>query len=129
MWLSAEDRHKHRKALCKQLLHNCNPCEECNIPIILMVRIRHHNLDAKYWKPDAGAASVIYNATCRKNTRHGILAVAREVWNVTHRFGNGMHLIPRHRVRGSARAFRAVWNTRVFQTETRVVVDEVFNST
>jgi hypothetical protein len=31
--------------------------------------------------------------------------------------------IPRQRVRGSARAVRAVRNTRVFQTETRVVAD------
>jgi len=28
-----------------------------------MVRIRHRIPDAKYRKPDAGAASVIYNAT------------------------------------------------------------------
>jgi hypothetical protein len=34
-------------------------------------------------------------------------------------------LILRPRVRGSARAVRAVRNTRVFQTETRVVADEV----
>ena len=38
---------------------------------------------------------------------------------------NGNRLILRQRVRGSVRAVRAVRNTRVFQTETRVVADEV----
>jgi len=123
MWQSAEERHNHRQALCKRLLHNCNPCEECNIRVVLMVRIRHHIPDAKYRKPDAGAASVIYNATRRKNKRHGIIAAAREVCNATRRLGDGSRLILRQRVRGSARAVRAVRNTRVFQTETRVVAD------
>jgi len=100
MWLSAEERHKHRQALCKWLLHDCNPCEECNIRVVPMVRIRHHIPEAKQRKPEAGAASVIYNAT---------------------------RLILRQRVRGSARAVRAVRNTRVFQTETRVVVDVEMN--
>ena len=47
MWLSAEERQKHRQALCKWLLHNCNPCEECNIHLIPMVRIYHDILDEK----------------------------------------------------------------------------------
>jgi len=42
MSLSAEERHKHHQALCKWLLHNCNPCEECNIRVVLMVDKRHH---------------------------------------------------------------------------------------
>jgi hypothetical protein len=37
MWLSGEERHKHRQALCKRLLHNWNPCEQCNIRVVLMV--------------------------------------------------------------------------------------------
>jgi hypothetical protein len=85
MWLSAEERHQYRKALCKQLLHNCNLCAECNIRVVLMVGIRHHIPDAKYRKPDAGAASVIYNATRRKNKRHGTVAAAKEVCNATRR--------------------------------------------
>jgi hypothetical protein len=36
---------------------------------------------------------------------------------------NGQLVILRQRVRGSVRAVRAVRNTRVFQTETRVVAD------
>jgi hypothetical protein len=123
MWLSAEERHKHRQALCKRLLHNCNPCEECNIRVVRIVHIRQHMPDAKQWKPDAGAASVIYNATRRKNKPHGIIAASRVVCNATRRFGDGSCLIVRQRVRGSAGAVRAVWNTRVFQTATRVVAD------
>jgi hypothetical protein len=114
MWLSAEERHKHRQALCKCLLHNCNPCEECNIRVVPMVRICHHIPDAKYKKPDTGAASVIYNATRRKNRRHGIIAAAREVCNATRRLGDKSRLILRQRVRGSARTVRAVQHTRVF---------------
>jgi len=125
MWLSAEEKHKHRQALCKQLLQNWNPCEECDIRVVLMLRIRHHIPDALHRKPDAGAASVIYNATCRKNKRHGIIAIAREVCNVTCRLGDGWRLICCQRVQGSVRAVRAVQNTRVFQTETRVVADEL----
>jgi hypothetical protein len=123
MWLSAEERHKHRQALCKQLPHNCNPSEECNIRVVLMVRIRHHIPDADYSKPDDGAASVIFIATRRKNTRHGIIAAAREVCNATCRLGDGSHLILCQRLLGSARAVRAIPNTRVFQTETRVISD------
>jgi pyridoxal biosynthesis lyase PdxS len=88
-----------------------------------MVRIRHHIPDAKYRKPDTVAASVIYNATCQKNKRHGIIAAAWEVCNASRRLGNGSHLILCQRVRGSTRAARGVRNTRVFQTETRVVAD------
>jgi pyridoxal biosynthesis lyase PdxS len=88
-----------------------------------MVRIRHHIADAKERKPDAGVASVIYNATRRKNMRHGIIATAREVSNATRRSGDGSRLILHQRVRGSARAIRAIRNTRVFQKETRVVAD------
>jgi hypothetical protein len=47
MWLSAAERHKHRQALCKQLLNNSNCCEKSNIRVILMVRIRHDIQDAK----------------------------------------------------------------------------------
>ena len=124
MWLSAEERHKHRQALCKWLLHNCNPCKECNIRVVLMVRIRHHIPDAKYRKPDVGAASIICNAMHRKNQMHGIIAAARDVCNATRRLGDRWHLIPRQRVRGSARAVRAVRNTRVFQKDNRVVADD-----
>jgi hypothetical protein len=73
--------------------------------------------------PDAAAASVIYNATHCKIKRHGIIAATREVGNATGRLGHGSRLILRQRVRGSGRAVRAVRNTRVFQTETRVVAD------
>jgi hypothetical protein len=123
MWLSAKERHKHRQALCKWLLHNCNPCEECNIRVVLMVHIRHHIPDAKQWKPEAGEASVIYNAMHRRNKRQGIIATTREVCNATSRLGDGSRLILRQRVQCSARAVRAVRNTQVFQTETRVVAD------
>jgi hypothetical protein len=44
--------------------------------------------------------------------------------NATRRLGDRQRVILRQRVRGSVRAVRAVWNTRVFQTETRVVADE-----
>jgi len=50
-----------------------------------------------------------------------------EVWNATRRLGDGSHLILRQRVGGSARAVRAVRNTRVFQTETTVVADDNFH--
>jgi hypothetical protein len=73
----------------------------------------------------AAAATVIYNATRRKNKRHGIIAASREVCNATRRLGDRSRLILRQRVRGSARAVRAVRNTRVFQTETSVVADVV----
>jgi hypothetical protein len=125
MWLSADERHKHRQALCKWLLHNCSPCEECNIGVVLMVRLRHHIPDAKYRKPDARAASAIYIATHLNSKRHSILATAREVCNATRRLGDGLRLILCPRVRGSASAVRAVRNTQVFHTETRVVADVV----
>ena len=79
MWLSAQERHKHCQALCKRLLHNCNPCEECNIRVVLMVRIPHHIPDGKISKPDTGVASMIYNAMHRKNKRYRIMAAASEV--------------------------------------------------
>jgi hypothetical protein len=123
MCLSAKERHKHRHALCQRLLHNCNPCEECNIHDVQMVRIRHHIPDAKQRKPDTAPASVIYNAARRRNKRYGIIAAAREVCNATRRLGDGLHLILRQRVQGSARAVRAVQNTQVSQTETRVVAE------
>jgi len=44
--------------------------------------------------------------------------------NATRRLGDGKRVILRQRVRGSVRAVRAVQNTRVFLTETRVVADE-----
>jgi len=43
--------------------------------------------------------------------------------NATRRLGDGQRVILRQRVRGSVRAVRAVRNTRVFLTETRVVAD------
>jgi len=124
MWLSAEERHENRPALGKQQHHSYNPCEEYNIHVVLIMSIRHHIQDGKSWKADAGAASVIFNATCHKNMRHGIIAAARKVCNATHHLGDGSCLILRQSVRGSDRAVRAVWNTRVFQTETRVVADD-----
>ena len=32
------------QALCKRLQHNCSPCEECITRVVLMMRIRHHNV-------------------------------------------------------------------------------------
>ena len=46
------------------------------------------------------------------------------LYNATRRLGDRQRVILRQRVRGSVRAIRAVWNTRVFQTETRVVADD-----
>jgi hypothetical protein len=43
--------------------------------------------------------------------------------NATRHLGDGKRVILRQRVRGSVRAVRAVRNTRVFQTDTRVVAD------
>ena len=80
MWLSAEERRKHRQDLCKQLQHSCTPWEECNTHVVLMVHIRHHKVQEE---------------------------------------------ILRQRVQGSVRAIRAIHNTRVFLTETRVVADVV----
>jgi len=45
--------------------------------------------------------------------------------NAIRRLGDGQRVILRQRVRGSVRAVRAVRNTRVFQTETGVVADEL----
>ena len=59
----------------------------------------------------------------RKNKRHGIIATAREVCNVARRLGDVLRLILRQWIRGSARAVRAVQNTWVLLTETRVVAD------
>jgi hypothetical protein len=46
------------------------------------------------------------------------------LWNATRRLRDRQRVILRQRIRGSVRAVRAVRNTRVFQTETRVVADE-----
>ena len=43
---------------------------------------------------------------------------------MTRHLGDGKRVIPPQRVRGFIRAVRAVRNTRVFQTETRVVADD-----
>jgi hypothetical protein len=43
--------------------------------------------------------------------------------NATRRLGDRQSVILRQRVRGSVRAVRAVRNTWVFQTETRVIAD------
>ena len=88
-----------------------------------MVCIRHDIPDAKWRKPDAGAASVIYNALHCRNKRHGKIAAAKEVCNATRRVGDGSRLIIRQRVRGSVSAVRAIRNTRVFLTETNFVAD------
>jgi hypothetical protein len=85
MWLSAQERHIHRQPLCKRLLHNYNPSEVCNIRVVLMVWILHHIPDAKERKADAGAASLICNATRHENTEHGIISAARELCNATSR--------------------------------------------
>jgi hypothetical protein len=45
--------------------------------------------------------------------------------NATRRLGDRQRVILRQRVRGSVSAVRAVRNTQVFQTETRVVADVV----
>jgi hypothetical protein len=66
-----------------------------------MVRIRHHIPDTKKRKPDPGVVSIIYNLTNHKNKRHGIIAGAREVWNVPHHIGDGSRLILWQRLRGS----------------------------
>jgi len=47
--------------------------------------------------------------------------------NATRRLGDRQRVILRQRVRGSVRAVRAVRNTRVFQTETRVVADDTLS--
>jgi hypothetical protein len=93
MWLLAEDRYKHRQALCQGLLHNFNLCKECNIRVVVMVLIQHHIPDAKYGKFDTGAASVICIATLHKNKRHGTIYSPKQVCNATRRFCNGYRLI------------------------------------
>jgi len=75
-WLSAEERHTHRQALCKWLQHNCSPGEEYNTRVVLMVRIRQHIL---------GAEST------------------RQVCNVTRRLVDLKRVILCQRVRGSVR--------------------------
>jgi hypothetical protein len=127
MWLSAKEKHKHHQVLCKWLLHNCNPGEECYILVVLMVGIHHHIPEAKYRKPHTSIGSVIYKAIGRNNKRHGIIAATREVYKATCRLGDGSRLILRQRVPGSGRAIRAVRNTRVFQMETRVVADAMIH--
>jgi len=115
MWLSADERHNHRPALCKRLLHNWNPCEKCNIRVVLMVRIRPDIPDAMYKKPDAWLARVIYNAMRRKNKRHCIIAAAWEL----------CYAILHQREQCSVRVIGAVRNTQVFQMETSVVADSL----
>jgi hypothetical protein len=99
------------------------PCEECITRVILMVCIYHHIPDAKKWKPDTGAVSVMHHVTHHKNKRHGIIAAAREVRSATHHVGQRFRLILRQRILGSVRAVRAVRNTRVFLMETSFVAD------
>jgi len=48
---------------------------------------------------------------------------------VTHRLGDGLRVILWQSVRGSVRAVRALRNTRVFLTETRVVADVMVSRT
>jgi hypothetical protein len=99
MWHSAVARHKHCQALCQRLQDNCSPCEECNTRIVLMVRIHHHI-------PGPRLRRYVCNATCRLGDRKSVF----------------LH----QRVRCSVRAVRAVQNTQVFLTETRVdAVDDL----
>ena len=75
--------------------------------------------DGKEMKPDAGVASVhrvIYNATLRKNKKHGIIAAARAVCNATCLLCDESYLLHCQRVRDSVRAIRAARNPRVFLT-------------
>jgi hypothetical protein len=55
--------------------------------------------------------------------RHGIIATAQKACCTSSCLGDGSHVIFRQRVRGSVRAVRAVWNTPVFQMETRADAD------
>jgi len=52
-----------------------------------------------------------------------MIAAARQVCNATRHSCDGSSLILRHRVQGSVKAVRAIRNTRVFLTETRIVAD------
>jgi len=97
MWLSAEERQKHPQVLCKRLQHNCSPCDEFNTRVMLMVHIHHRIPDGKW---------------------------SRQVCNATVWLGDRKCVFFRQRVRGSVWAVRAVQNTHVFLTETRVVADE-----
>jgi hypothetical protein len=45
--------------------------------------------------------------------------------NVTCRMGDGERVILHQRVQGSVRAVSAIWNTQLFQTETRAIADVV----
>jgi hypothetical protein len=59
-----------------------------------------------------------------KNKRHGILAAARAVCNVTHLLGDGSHLIHHPPVRDSVRAISAVRNSWACPMETKLVADK-----
>jgi len=103
-----------------------NPCDECNLRVVQMVLIGHHIPDTMEWNPETGEASihrVIYYTTCGKNKRHGIIAPAGEVFDMTHRLDVGSCAIRLERVLGSVRAIRAVMNTHVFLTQIRFVAD------
>ena len=52
MWHSAGERHNHRQALCKVLLNDRSPCEECNTRVVLLMRIRHHKVKEVRMQPD-----------------------------------------------------------------------------
>jgi hypothetical protein len=123
MCLSAEERYKHRQVLCKRLLNNCNACEECNIRVVLMVPICHNISDTKFRKPDVGVVSAIYIVMRHKNKRLVIIADPREVCNASCQLCDLLCRIPCQKVRRSVKAVRAVRNTCVFPTETRVVAD------
>ena len=69
----------------------------------------------------------MYNAPCCKNKRHGITPAAREICNMTYCSDHMSRRILCQRVRGSVRALRAIWHTRMFQMETRVVADAPVN--
>jgi len=60
---------------------------------------------------------------CNTNVVPMVHTPAAKSWrqrcNVTRRLGKTKCVVLRQRVRGSVRAVRAIWNTRVFQKETR----------
>jgi hypothetical protein len=84
--------------------------------VILQGGICHQIADAKRTEPKSGAASVIYNEMCRKNTMCRIIALATEICNTT-------CLIRCQRVRSSVRGVRALTYTRVFVRDTYLVPD------
>jgi len=126
MWQWAGERHTQRSAFGKWLRRQWSLREQCKRCVVLMVRICHYIPDTIQRKPDIGAATVtgvLYNTTPHKNERHGMIAAAGAVSNLTRWMGNGLHLIHRQWVRGAAKAVRAVRTTRVFLMGSRFVAN------